>query len=106
MPSLELSEIDQSKTFDIENGSLVLIKLKENPSTGYKWIVHYFDDRVIQFKGSNYSTESENRLGGGGADTFTFQARSSGITIIQLQLERTWDKSNRMNQFEVTLHVK
>jgi predicted secreted protein len=106
MPSLELSEIDSGKLFDIDNGSLILIKLKENPSTRYKWVVHSFDDKIIQFKGLNNSTESGNRLGESGVTTFTFEAQSLGTTIIQLQLERNWDKSNPINQFKVSLHVK
>ena len=105
-PTIELNEVHQGRTFDVTNSSLILIKLKENPSTGYRWIVNSFDDSIIKVQGSNYSADSDNGLGGSGVHAFTFEAKSLGTTSIHLELERSWEKSNAIKHFEVTLIVK
>jgi inhibitor of cysteine peptidase len=106
MQKIELSEIDQGRTLEIDNSDLIFIRLKENPSTGYRWQLHSFDEGIIKFKGSDYSMNSRNKFGGEGIATFTFEAKSPGTAIIQLRLERDWEKNNPIKSFEATLRVK
>jgi len=103
---LELSEIDDGKTFEIDRGGIILVRLAEAPATGYKWKVYPVDDQVITVQDSEFLIHSGTGIGGGGESTFTFKAQSPGTTKIRLQLEHPWEQDSAIKRFEVTLHVK
>ena len=101
---LELNEIDNGKTFEIDRGGLILIRLAESPTTGYRWKVNAVDDQRITLHDSKFNPGTG--IGGGGVSTFAFKAESPGKTVIRLQLERPWEKGISRNRFEVSLNVE
>jgi predicted secreted protein len=106
MQKLELGEIDNGKTIDIDRGSLILIRLPESGATGYIWKVNAVDAQVITLQDSKFQIDAGTGVGGGGVITFVFKAQSPGTTILSLHLARPWDKEDVIKRFEVTLHVK
>jgi inhibitor of cysteine peptidase len=97
---------DQGKVFEVRQGNIVLIRLAENPSTGYPWEIDEVAEQVIELQGSDFSMVGRS-IGGGGWRTFTFKAQSPGTAKIQLKLRREWEPEDAtIDRFEVTIRVQ
>ena len=70
------------------------IKLKGNPSTGYKWAASYDKSFLTLVKESHQRDPSKpkNYVGVGGITTFTFRAVKVGETSVNFNYKRPWEK--------------
>jgi inhibitor of cysteine peptidase len=87
----ELTFDDKGKSFELEKGDRINIKLESNPTTGYSWILGEETDTsmVSLFDSKFLQTEKEEELvGAGGYEIFIFKAENSGQTEIILTYQR------------------
>ncbi len=104
MNQILIDQKDNNKTFDAKAGDAIIITLKENPGTGYRWKPQ-IDEEIVLIKDSNL-LDPDSRIGGGGSRIFTFRVRSPGKTEIHLDLKREWEKDkNPIDQFEVFIQA-
>jgi len=70
------------------------IKLKANPSTGYKWGASYDNSFLTLVKESHQRDPSKPKtyVGVGGVTTFTFRPIRKGETSINFRNKRPWEK--------------
>lgn len=104
----ELTFDDKGKSFELEKGDRINIKLESNPTTGYSWIlggetdtsvVSLFDSKFVQ-------TEKEEELvGAGGYEIFTFKAENSGQTEITLTYQRPWEEEELKGEFLFKINI-
>ncbi len=104
----ELTFDDKGKSFELEKGERINIKLESNPTTGYEWIlsgetdtsvVSLFDSKFVQ-------TEKEEELvGAGGYEIFTFKAENSGQTEIILTYKRSWEEEELKEEFLFKINI-
>ncbi|GAG73070.1 unnamed protein product [marine sediment metagenome] len=104
----ELTFDDKGKSFELEKGDRINIKLESNPTTGYEWIlggetdtsvVSLFDSKFVQ-------TEKEEELvGAGGYEIFTFKAENSGQTEIILTYKRSWEEEELKEEFLFKINI-
>lgn len=104
----ELTFDDKGKSFELEKGERINIKLESNPTTGYEWIlggetdtsvVSLFDSKFVQ-------TEKEEELVGvGGYEIFTFKAENSGQTEIILTYKRSWEEEELKEEFLFKINI-
>ena len=101
-----IGQTERGNNFDILQGSVFSIRLKENPTTGYQWEISELDSRVVKLQDSEYIGASGALLGAGGLRSFTFEAKSPGVTQVRLKLRREWESEEEaIEHFEVTLRV-
>lgn len=101
-----IGQTNRGNSFDIAQGSVVSIRLEENPTTGYQWEISELDSRVVELQDSEYIGASKVVLGAGGLRIFTFEAKSPGVTQVRLKLRREWESEEEaIEHFEVTLRV-
>ena len=72
-------------------GRTFTINLEGNPTTGYRWEVVEYDERMLKLTGEDY-TSSSDRIGAGGIQEFTFTASQAGRTKVELVYRRPWEK--------------
>ena len=67
------------------------VVLKSNPTTGYSWMAK-FDPKYIQLVNSKYVPykTSNNIVGSGGVQIFTFKAIKKGFSRITFEYQRPW----------------
>jgi inhibitor of cysteine peptidase len=105
-PRITLTEADNAKSFEVRQGALVVVRLKENPTTGYQWAVEGGEGNVLALQSSDYMQEPLAGVGGGGQRTFMFKAIGTGTTRLRLKLWRDWQgDASIIAHFEVTLQV-
>lgn len=88
MGQILIDQDDNNKTFDAKIGDTIIITVRENPTTGYRWKLAQIDEETILMEDSKYRIDL-----GSAARTFTFKVGSLGKTKIRLHLKREWEKS-------------
>lgn len=107
MPEIILSPADQGKTIPTQVGAIVLIRLAENPTTGYRWELTTIDDRYIELQQSDYLPPASANMGSGGTRTFQFKTKAAGTSTLHLILRRSWEAPDKaIEQFSVTLQIQ
>lgn len=105
MTNLELVREHNGETVELQRGDTLVIRLPDNPTTGFRWAVDSLDSDVMTQVEGDYSSAS-SAIGSGGVRCFAFQAKGVGTSVITLKLWRSWegDRSAR-SRFRVTVNV-
>lgn len=107
MSEVVIEQSDQGETFEVRPGDQILIRLEENPTTGYQWHVDLADEQVLALEGSDYVQAEDAGVGGGGTRTFRFGAQSPGTVDLVLRLRREWEAEEAaIDRFDVTIRVQ
>jgi inhibitor of cysteine peptidase len=95
---------------ELKVGQELVIELESNPTTGYSWEVDEIDPTILQQDGEAvYQDESDDAelVGGGGTETFTFKATSTGETTLTLVYHRPWEEGvEPLETFSVEVMVR
>jgi inhibitor of cysteine peptidase len=107
--SVALTAQDRDRTVHLAPGEVVTIALAENATTGYRWAVDQYDDRVVDLLPSEYEPSGEpgsGPVGAGEAVRFSFRARAHGVTPVRLKHWRHWEgDASIIDRFSATIHV-
>ncbi len=107
MSDLVIDQSEGGRQFQVDPGQRIMIRLQENPTTGYQWEVEALDPQILSPVRSDFSSSVNSVIGAGGVRTFIFEAGSPGTTSLRLVLKRTWEpKQKVVDHFEVTVQVR
>jgi predicted secreted protein len=88
-----LTESDRGRTVEVAAGSLVTLRLRENPTGGLELVGDRF--------------EPGGAIGAAGVRVFEFRAARRGTHAIRLQNRREWEGAgSAVDQFETTVAVR
>jgi len=106
MSEMIIVQNDQGKTFEVCQGDPIMIRLEENPTTGYRWEIASVNQQIVEIVESNYEIASGGGIGGGGTRLFQLRAKSPGTTNFELNLRRSWEPENHViDRFSVNIQV-
>jgi inhibitor of cysteine peptidase len=105
MPETVLTEEDDGTVIELKTDEELVIRLEENPSTGYTWEIHEEDDANLVLKDSSFSQPSDAAVGGGGVRTCRFEAQEPGTVTIEMEYRRQWEQANLSDRFKVTVEI-
>jgi len=106
MPEVTLTEADNGRSIMVSLGERVILRLNENPSTGFRWVVDKGDNGIIELSGTDYVQAPGSALGGGGHRVFVFEAKRSGSAHLLLKLRREWEGDKSIaSRFELAINV-
>lgn len=106
MSAVVIEKDGEGRQYQVSPGQTVSLRLPENPTTGYRWEVEFFDDSILGAPASDFYTSGEPAVGAGGIRTFAFEARSPGKTHLRLILKRSWEsKQQAADYFAITVQV-
>lgn len=99
-----LTDQDRGRTVEIEAQSLLTVRLKENPTTGYQW-------KVESAGGLEVLSDNFERIGDGigaaGVRVFKFRAVETGSHKLSLRNWREWEGENSIiDRFNAIIVVK
>jgi inhibitor of cysteine peptidase len=101
-----LTLYDTGKTQSVKDGELIVIRLPENPTTGFNWEIKEVDNNILELVEAHFEAVGGAQIGGGGTKTFKFKSKSPGSTAIKLILKRISDPDDSAIQhFEATITV-
>jgi inhibitor of cysteine peptidase len=115
MASCILHADDTGRSLTVKPGQKILIRLEENPTTGYLWnVIRPENDRLLRFEGFEYMDENvetrqanEVMFGRGRVKQFTFVSRKEGQEDISLRLKQPWERDSDQDQvFRVRVQIE
>ncbi len=107
MASVTLTQLDNGKSVEAAVGDLVIIRLPENPTTGFRWAVEKMEEQTLALQNMDFSLPPSTGVGGGGEKTLVFQAKRADAARIQLKLWREWEGDRSISKrYSVTVHVR
>ena len=94
---LTITEVDNGKTINIKPGQTFILKLNENPSTGYSWQMKLSNGLEL-LSDKYYSSESSGQgvraiLGAGGYRLWIIKARNNGFQQVEAIYKRSWEQA-------------
>lgn len=97
---------DSGKRIAVSLGRRVILRLPENPSTGYRWELQSFAGDILEIHGDHYQPPAVLSPGAGGIRLFEFLAHAPGQVLLHLRLTRPWETERADAQtFDVTVTV-
>lgn len=101
-----LTSADNGKSIEVQVGDSVVVRLPENPATGFVWAIDKAGDDVLPLETSGYSPAAGAGVGGGGQRSLTFRAIRAGTLRLQLKLWREWEGDKSIaERFTATIRV-
>lgn len=106
MTSLVLTETDAGSTRSARRGETVELRLKENPSTGYRWSVGIEPAGAASIVGSRFVPAGPG-AGAAGSAAFEIVADRPGAFELQAKLWRQWEGEGSVKKrYSVALRVR
>ena len=106
MTEVIIDESYNGRQIEVAYNSRVLLRLPENPSTGYRWEIKPLNDDTLKLQVDTYRAPTTIVMGAGGTRVFEFIAQSPGTFHLNLHLKKPWDSEGEaIKIFEITLHV-
>jgi len=100
VPEITVTQERSGGTIRASVGDIVVIKLNENPSTGYRWHIEAAHGLVP----SNDDFTPGSGVGAAGERTVRFAAASPGLANITMALRRPWETVAQA-RFELAVDV-
>jgi predicted secreted protein len=102
--SMILSEQDRGRTVEVPAGSVITVRLKENPTTGYRWSVEATNG--LEQVGDRFEAGGA-AIGAAGERVFQFRATRAGSHKLRLKNWREWEaEASVTDRFEANIIVK
>jgi predicted secreted protein len=103
MKHLMVTDRDHDAEFHLRVGDELTVRLEAIPGTGYSWKISGNDEGVLSHVGEPIFERSDGQvLGGVEQQIFCFRVTSSGVSRLELEYGRPWDKpGTAMKSFSI-----
>ncbi len=93
----KLEKTDFEVTYEEDKAT---ISFDSNASTGYQWVYEIEDEKIVEFINAEYINSDDNLVGAPGKETFTFEMKEDGVTVITFSYKRAWEE-NAINEVRI-----
>jgi inhibitor of cysteine peptidase len=102
MTTITIGPAANRGTLDVRQGDEVVVRLPENPTTGYRWQLEKVEGAPIDVQDS--FEPGMEAVGSEGVRVLTLARCSPGATTLHLRLRRAWEPPEQgLGEFQVTL---
>jgi inhibitor of cysteine peptidase len=103
---LVVGAADRGSSVEVGRGDVVVVRLRETPTSGFRWAIGRLDVDVLALEGSEFAVAEGAAVGGGGERAFSFRAVDRGSGRIELKLWREWEgDASIADRFDLTVRV-
>lgn len=104
---LILTRTDHNRSAEIRVGERLVVRLPENPSTGYTWAIDETDRRLLALDSTDYAAPTEGFVGARGQRTFAFTARQPGEVALKFKYWRFWEgDASTTDHYAITVLIR
>jgi inhibitor of cysteine peptidase len=89
MATVILSEADDGRSVEVHPGDEIVVRLAENPTTGFRWEVDQVE--AVAPAGDSFELGEPALVGSGGVRTLTFRVMQEGTGSVELKHWRSWE---------------
>jgi inhibitor of cysteine peptidase len=105
MAEIVIGEGHNGGAISAKPGDRIVVRVPENPTTGYQWRAEPADSGVLELQSDQFMPPASQAPGGGGVRTLQYLARGAGNTSVTLQLARSWEANAPQSQFKIQVTV-
>lgn len=103
----ETIEVTYSKNVTAQIGDTIIIRLRENPTTGYSWQMDIPETEAVKLQEDAYVAPDTNLVGAGGIHKWQLKVTTSGTVKITGTYCRPWKKNmSPARRFECKITVQ
>jgi inhibitor of cysteine peptidase len=104
--ALILTHADHNRTAEVQVGERLVVRLPENPTTGYTWAIDETDSRLLALGSTDYAPPEVGSIGVRGQRAFVFTARQPGEVALKLKYWRFWEgDASATEHYAVNLRI-
>ena len=101
-----LSNLQSGETIDLTPGETLTLRLNENPTTGYRWLLPDLDTQQIQLIDDRFELPANSAIGASGQRILTLKALAKGTIHLTLHNRQAWDPQSPIAEsFTVKINV-
>jgi inhibitor of cysteine peptidase len=105
--TLIVTRTDHNRTAEPRVGERLVVRLPENPSTGFTWAIEETDRRLLALDGTDYAEPTEGFVGARGLRSFTFTARQPGEVALKFKYWRFWEgDASATEHYAITVQIR
>jgi inhibitor of cysteine peptidase len=105
MAEIVVGEGHNGGTISAKTGDRIVIRLPENPTTGFRWQAEPANLEVLELQSDEFAQAASAAMGSGGVRILQYLARGAGNTSIALRLGRPWEANAPRSQFTIGVAV-
>jgi len=99
-----LSDLDHGKTVEVNLGGHVVLRLRENPTTGHQWRIESANGLKLA---NDHFDAAGSAIGAAGVREFNFYTTKVGSYELRLKNRREWEgEGSVIGYFSVMIIVK
>ncbi|HEY32953.1 MAG TPA: protease inhibitor I42 family protein [Dehalococcoidia bacterium] len=107
---IDLDASHDGQEIEVAAGTLLVITLESNPTTGFGWqLSEPIDEGLIALIESRYQpceNAEQGTVGAGGSEVWTFETLATGVATISMEYSRPWEGGEKAVQtFEITVII-
>jgi inhibitor of cysteine peptidase len=92
-PTAIITETDSGHLVPLRVGQELVLNLKTNPSTGYRWVQADTETPVLVVLGKPAYKPGSSLPGASGMESWKFRAVERGTQKLKLEYRRPWEKN-------------
>ena len=104
MAEIQVGEGHNGGSISARAGDTLVIRLPENPTTGFRWGAAGMDSALLRLQSDDFAPGAGG-VGGAGMRIFRYLATGSGETSIGFQLARSWEAAAPRSQFTIRVSI-
>jgi predicted secreted protein len=102
---IELDESADGRELELALNGELKISLKENPTTGFGWVVEGLGQPVCELVDDQFESGTATARGSGGVHHWRLKAKAKGEGKIVLKYQRSSESKPPAKTFKVTIRV-
>jgi len=103
--NVDLGEESNGREISLNVGDTVILRLPENPTTGYRWTLEKDGSPVCSKIGDSFVPPADSRPGSPGTHEWRFRAEKPGAAAVEMRLIRKWNGDSATRSFALRLLV-
>lgn len=106
MAERTVTKAQSGSTVHVGPGDVVIVRLPENPTTGFRWGVEASGEPVLALAGDQFVPAHDAGVGAGGQHAYRFVANVAGTATLRLKSWRQWEgEASVTERFTLTVEV-
>ena len=104
MAQYTLVDSQDGTALSLYAGDVVVLRLAENPTTGYRWEI--VSAKGFEVEADDFTVALGGALGHGGERALRFKATVAGTARIEAVLRRSWETTVPLRRYSITADIR
>lgn len=105
MTVVDVSTADNGARVEVRAGDAIVLRLPDNPTTGYRWQLLPVDGDILVLDDEGYLPSGAG-VGSGGTATWRLRAVREGTTVVAATRWRPWEgEASVIDRYSISVQV-